>query len=246
MSFDYPGSGFVAAVAATGTITCAANTAAADGDTVTIGDNFTAAKVYEYDKSSNGVTATRVSWAVGTTAASNATALAALIVANQPAFTVVDNLAGVLTLTQKWPGLGGNVTIASSGGVISAKTGMAGGLSAVATSITADTTIKLHKDKGRGLRIERVHLNVPVGLAASASDWCNFKLLKGASTIMANFSTLNTAQGTITADTPVEMVLSATVANRFLADGDQLSLFLDITGSPTVPPGRIVVEGYEL
>lgn len=248
MGFDFPGSGFTAAVAASGTVTCGSDAAAADGNSVTIGDGLTPAKVYEYDKSSNGVAGTNISWAAGTTAASNATALRLLILANQPGLSVVDNLAGVLTITHKWPGLGGNVTITKSGaGAVSAVTGLSGGLSAVATTITADTTVKLHKVKGRSLHVTRVHINLPAGLVQSATDYANIKLLKGASTVVANWSTqLTTGNGTLTADTPTELVLTATVANQYLADGDQLSLFIDVTGTPTVPSGRIVVEGFEI
>lgn len=244
--YGYPGAGFAASVSATGTIVCATNAAAADGDIVTIGDGINPPKVYEYDKSANGVTATRISWAVGTTAASNATALKLLINANQPIFTITDDLAGTLTLVNTVPGTSGNVAITSTGTVIASKTGMAGGLASVATSVTTDTFIKLHKARGRSVRIDRVSLNIPAGLVGYANNFCNFKLMKGASTVMASWSTLTTAQSTIAADTNVELAITTTTANRYLADGDVMSLFIDVTGSVTVPPGRIVVEGSEL
>ncbi len=248
MGYDFPGSGFTAAVAATGLITCVTNANMADSDYLTIGDGLTPAKLYEYDKGADGVTSGRVQWVAGASSAAQCAAtLRTAILANQPAFTVTDNLDGTLTLANKWPGLGGNVTItenvANAGFLVS---GMSGGLSAVATSITADKTVKLLKVKGRSLQITRVTLNLPAGLAQDASNYCNFKLLKGASTVAANFSTLTGADGTITADTAVEMNISATAVDTVLTDTDVMSLFIDITGSTTVPPGRIVIEGFEL
>ncbi len=239
MEFNFPQSG----VAATGTVTTDTNANMADGDIVVLSDGFRTV-TYEYDKTANGVVAGRIAWAVGTTAASVATNLKTAIDANQPGLSVADNLAGVLTITSRWPGAGGNVTMTKTSSSALAVTGMSGGVDANG-SVLADTTIKLFKAKTRGIRLERAHLNLPLGLAQNASHYCIFKILKG-STIMASWSTLTGAQGTITANTPVELVMSATVANRFLDDGDQLSLFLDVTGTPTVPPGRIVVEGYEL
>ncbi len=48
--------------AASGTITCAASSAGADGDIVTVGDGINPAVTFEYDKSSNGVTSPRTTW----------------------------------------------------------------------------------------------------------------------------------------------------------------------------------------
>lgn len=240
LSFNFP----VTGVGATGTVTADTNANMTDGNTVSLSDGFRTV-TYEYDKSANGVTAGNISWAAGTTAASVATNLRTAIIAQQPAFTVVDGGAGVLTITNNWPGSGGNVTTTKVSASALAVTGMSGGVSPEG-GFVADTTIKLWKCKLRGLRLERVQLNLPSGLAGNASNFCNFKVIKGASTVMANWSTLNTLQSTITADTPVELVITSTVADRFLADGDQLSLFLDVTGTLTVPPGRIVLEGTEL
>ncbi len=240
MTFNFPQTG----LGASGTVTADTNANMADGNVVVLSDGIRIV-TYEYDKSANGVTAGNTSWTAGTTAATVATNLKTAINATQPAFTVADNLAGVLTITNNWPGAGGNVTMTKTSASALAVTGMSGGVNP-AGSLLADTTIKLHKVKGRGVRVDRVHLNLPAGLANSSSAYANFKVLKGASTVVATWSTQDTAQGTITADTPVELVLTATIANRFLADGDVLSLFVDVTGTPTVPPGRIVVEGYEL
>ena len=113
-------------------------------------------------------------------------------------------------------------------------------------SESADATLALLVLKGHGVRIDRVMLSVPAGQAADASNYVNFKVIKNASTLVANWSTQTGQQGTITASTPVEMVVTATAADFNAVDGDKLSLFVDTTGTITVPAGRIVVEGIEL
>lgn len=244
MSLNFPGSGFTAAVAASGTITCDTNANGADGNTVTIGDGISPAVVYEYDKSANGVAGTNVSWAAGTTAASNATALRLLILAQQPSLSVADNLAGVLTITHRWPGTGGNITITKSGNVVSAVTGLSGGLQEVATAITATTTIKLHKAL-RPMKLEKAQLISPTGLAADAANYYTITLKKG-STVMATWSTLTGQEGALTADTFKDMTLSGTAANLIAATDDVLSLVCTLTGTQTLPAGRLVIHGLYL
>ncbi len=108
-------------VIAVGTIVCDTNAAASDGDTVTVGDGSTTV-IFEYDKAADGVTGGRTSWAAGTTAASNATALKLLIEAAFPTtLTVTDNLAGTLTITPVTQ-YAGNVPITKSGNVCSSVT----------------------------------------------------------------------------------------------------------------------------
>ena len=227
-----------------GTITCDTNAAGADGDIVTVSDGINPAVVYEYDKASDGVTGGRVSWAVGTTAASNATALAALIVANQPAIAVSDNLAGVLTLTHKFPGRGGNVTITKSGNVVSAVTGMTGGCSG---PIEATTTLRFAKIP-RDFRLSTVELSVPVGFTADASAYWTIAIKNG-STVVASWSTQTTGgspggQGALTANTPVTMTNNATDANLVFAAGDTPTLVVTKTGSPSsLPLARVSAHG---
>lgn len=110
--------------------------------------------------------------------------------------------------------------------------------------VTADTTIKLFKvPDGKSLRIDGVDYVNPTGLAADASNHFNLKILKGASTVMANWSTETGQQGEIAADTFVAMTLSATDANLVAAGADVISLFLDETGTQTLPAGRVVIRG---
>lgn len=234
--FDHPG---VAPVAATGTITCATDAAAGDGDILTIDDGFRKV-VYEYDKSSNGVTAGRVSWAAGTTAASNATALKLLIEANQPAFTVTDNLAGVLTLTHRWPGAGGNATILETGTVIASLTGMTGGVDAASHNATYAKKLMTAQ---RSMLVDKVEYINPTGLAGHASNYWEVALKKD-STVMAQWSTDSdvVGQGTLTANAIVNPVI--VTAQAVALAGAVLSLALTkVASAANLPAGRIVIHG---
>lgn len=112
-------------------------------------------------------------------------------------------------------------------------------------STTADTTTKLYLvDAGQSFVITRVSYINPTGLAASATDFFNLKITDGTN-IAANWSTVNTGgEGALTADTGVEFTLSATLANRTIAGGEYVTLFLDETGTATLPAGSGFVEGY--
>jgi hypothetical protein len=103
----------------------------------------------------------------------------------------------------------------------------------------------MHKVKNRALRSARVSLDVPLGLAQSTSNYCAFQVLNGTN-VAASWSTQTSANGTISADTPTDLVLSATASNLDIVDTGQLSLKLLITGTVTVPPGKIVIEFDEL
>lgn len=136
---------------ATATITCVANASMADGDYITIGDGVVAAKLYEYDKAADGVTAGRVNWAVAGGAGAAADVAATLktaIEANQPLITVVDAGSGVLTLTHKLPGTPFNSTItenvANAGFTVSGFTGGdTGGYQAVKNTYDAGSCVVL-------------------------------------------------------------------------------------------------------
>lgn len=79
-------------------ITCATNANMTDGDYITITIDGTAV-LYEYDKSANGVTAGRTSWAAGAgTAAQTAATLKTAIEATQTALRCVDHGDGTLTV----------------------------------------------------------------------------------------------------------------------------------------------------
>ena len=110
--------------------------------------------------------------------------------------------------------------------------------------VDADTSSKEWKvPAGRKFRITGARLLNPTGLAAHASNYFNIKLQNG-STVIANWSTQSSAQGALSADTFVDMVLSGTDGHAVLAPGDVLSLNLDLTGTQTLPAGRVCVSGY--
>lgn len=112
-------------------------------------------------------------------------------------------------------------------------------------AVTDDATTKEFKTGTRPLRIDSVAYVNPTGLAQDASNYFNIKLLGGA-VVLANWSTLTGAQGTIAADTFVAMVLNATASNLIVPAGSTLSLFLDETGAASLPAGKLIVRGRYL
>lgn len=114
--------------------------------------------------------------------------------------------------------------------------------------VTADTTAKVFKVRAdRAFKLERVDYVNPTGLAQDATNFFNIKLQTGAGpTVLANWSTETGQQGTLTADTFVALVLNATPANLILAPGAEVSLFLDESGTATLPAGKLVIHGRYL
>lgn len=95
----------------TATIVCDTNANMADGDTVTINDGINAAYVYEYDKAADGVAGGHNVWVAGTTAASVAANLAAIINSTQANVKAVANVvSGTVTVTS----VVGNLTTTKS------------------------------------------------------------------------------------------------------------------------------------
>lgn len=110
-------------------------------------------------------------------------------------------------------------------------------------SVTADTTVKLWTiPTGRQFRVDGVWYNNVTGLAVDVTNFFDIQVLKG-STVMANWSTETGQEGALVADTPVDLTLSATDANRVAAAADVISLKLDEDGTATLPAGRIVIRG---
>lgn len=95
---------------------------------------------------------------------------------------------------------------------------------------------------GRKFRLDRAWYNNPTGLVAHAANFFDIQLLKDA-TVMANHSTEVGQEGTITADTPVYLVASATDDDLVADAGDELILTLDENGTSTLELGRLVIEG---
>jgi hypothetical protein len=243
MSFQYGD----APAKAAGLITCVTNANMADGDYITIGDGIGVPVLYEYDKSANGVTGGRTSWAAGAgSAATVAATLKTAIEATQKSITVVDNADGTLTLTSKIPGAFANVTITenvtNAGFLV---TGMSGGTDASSYNlgpVKATESFELTKAT-RAMYVDRVeHIN-PTGLAADAANYWTLALKDGAN-VIASWSTLTGAEGAIVADTPADMTLNTDGSKLAVAVGDTVALALTKTASAAnLPPGRIVVHG---
>lgn len=248
LAFDHPAPGVAAGpVAATASFTCVTNANMADGDYITIGDgSLNPALSFEYDKSADGVTGGRVSVTAGSsTAADVADAFVTAINAAQLAVTAVRSGNDVL-LTHDVPGTIGNAAtltenVTNAGFTVSGAT-FSGGAAAATTGATA--TIQLMTAQ-RAMRIEKVEYVNPTGLAGHASNYWEIALKKG-STVMAQWSTDSdvVGQGTITADTLINPVLSSTEADLVAAAGDVLKLALTkVASAANLPAGRIVVHG---
>lgn len=109
--------------------------------------------------------------------------------------------------------------------------------------VTADTTVKLYKvPAGKKFRLIGADYINPTGLVQDAANYFDIKVLKDA-TVMANWSTLTGAQGTIAADTFVALVNAAADADLVANAAAIIALFLDETGVATLPAGRIVIRG---
>lgn len=112
--------------------------------------------------------------------------------------------------------------------------------------VTATTTLKLYKvPAGRTLRLDRAsYINV-TGLAGHATD-AFAGTVQNASTVVAtlfNTDTGDAGGASLTANTFVEGVLSATDASRVFVAGDIVSLVLTEDGTATLPAGTLVLEG---
>ncbi len=113
-------------------------------------------------------------------------------------------------------------------------------------AVTADTTVKLYKvPAGKKLRLIGADYINPTGLAQDGTNYFTVKVLKDA-TVMASWSTLTGAEGTIAADTFVALTNSATDADLVAAAAAIIALFLDETATASLPAGRIVIRGVLL
>ena len=121
---------------AKGTITCVAKASMADGDYITIGDGINVPVLYEFDTVPDGVTGGRtvVDISADTADQDVAARLVTAINATQltlsaAAGTTVGTDDHIITVTHKWPGAGGNVTmtenVANAGFLV---TGFVGGM----------------------------------------------------------------------------------------------------------------------
>ncbi len=106
-----------------------------------------------------------------------------------------------------------------------------------------DATVKIFQiPAGKTLKVDGVKYINPTGLAQDGTNYFTVKLLKG-TTVAFSWSTLTGSQGSLAANTFVDLVISATAADAVFAAADVMSLFLDETGDTTLPAGRLVVYG---
>lgn len=113
--------------------------------------------------------------------------------------------------------------------------------------VTATTTVKLWKcPTGRDFIVDRVlYMNV-TGLAEDATNVFAGTLQNDATVIATLFDTDSDGAGadnSLAADTFVEGTVSATVANRVVNAGEEVSLVLTEGGAATLPAGFVQFEG---
>ena len=116
---------------ATGLITCTTKANYVDTDYMTISDGINPAVRYEFDTAGDGASSgVAVNISGATTAVDVAGILRTAIIANQPGLEVTDNADGTLTITHRWPGVGGNNTmtenVTNAGHTVSGLSGGAG------------------------------------------------------------------------------------------------------------------------
>lgn len=115
-------------------------------------------------------------------------------------------------------------------------------------ALTANTTVKLWKcPAGRSFVLERASYINPTGLAADATNTFKGEVMNGATLMASLFNTDSDddpAGASLAADTFVEGSLTATVADRWLAADEVVSVVFTEEGTATLPAGRLVLEGY--
>lgn len=103
-----------------------------------------------------------------------------------------------------------------------------------------NTPIVFAKTLTRAYRIDRVQYTNITGLATSASNYFDIRVLNSA-TIAAKWSTLTGSDGTLAANTENDLVLQA-ATTLIVPAGTALSLALVLTGTQTLPAGSGFVE----
>jgi len=98
----------------------------------------------------------------------------------------------------------------------------------------------------RACVIDSVDVISEAGVTAHAANYVNFKVLKGAATVVANWSTETGQQGTMTAATWHDMTMSATAADKRMAVGDTLKLLCDESGTYNITAGAVMIRGRYL
>lgn len=116
--------------------------------------------------------------------------------------------------------------------------------SLVHASLTATTTdFLITVPTGKVFVVDAVQYYNATGLAADVSNYFALTIQNsGATKVAASWSTQTSAQGAITAATPVSLV-NGTLANRTFTAGEIINFVATEAGSATLPAGRILVLG---
>lgn len=114
------------------------------------------------------------------------------------------------------------------------------------SAVTTTSTFEFFPTHQQTFLVENADLISWTGLAVSDTDYVVVTLQDGA-TVMATWSTKTTGgNGALTAHTFKAMALSAVSGALDAAAGDVLKLVFTVTGTPTLPAGRLVVHGRYL
>lgn len=90
--------------------------------------------------------------------------------------------------------------------------------------------------------VTKVRYVNPTGLAAHATNYVVLTVKQG-SVVIATWSTLTGQQGTLSANTYVDMVLSSTAADLIVEADETVTANVDESGTTTVPAGRFEIYG---
>ena len=107
-----------------------------------------------------------------------------------------------------------------------------------ASVVNTDTTFKLMK-AARKMVLEKVDYYNLTGLAANGSNFVAISLRKSSTDMTTPRATSSTG---LTADAFTDLPVSTTPANTRLAENDELTFFVDCTGTVTLPAGRVIVQ----
>lgn len=111
-------------------------------------------------------------------------------------------------------------------------------------ALTADATVqKFTVPADRHFVLTGASYHNVTGLAEDAANFFNIKVQTSADVVLANWSTETGAEGTIAADTVVDLTLAA-LAVRTLPPGTIIEVLYDEDGTATLPAGTLTFSGY--
>jgi hypothetical protein len=110
--------------------------------------------------------------------------------------------------------------------------------------VTADATQFAYEvPANKTFVVDSVTYYNATGLAEDAANYFHLKVQDAAAAkVAADWSTETGQEGSIAADTPVTLT-AGTLANRTFAAGTRINVFLDETGTATLPAGQFQING---